>query len=264
MTMLAIDRVSKTYPNGTEALQGVSLQVDQGEFVALVGGSGCGKSTLLRLIAGLESATAGSVLLADQRVQQPTAQVGLIFQEPRLLPWLTVAQNIGFGIAHLPAAQRTERVQALLEEIHLPGYGKRWPKELSGGQAQRVALARALAPQPDVLLLDEPFSALDAFTRAELQAHLIALWQQHQRTFVIVTHDIEEAITLADRIVIMRPNPGRIGVELRVPLPRPRVRGSAAYDAVARDIRRALHATIVGEPLDDYSSNNAAPLTLVA
>lgn len=260
--MLAIHHVSKTYPNGTQALQAVDLQVAKGELLALVGGSGCGKSTLLRLIAGLEPATTGTVTVAGQPVLQPTTQVGLIFQEPRLLPWLTVAQNIAFGIAHWPAAQRAERVEQLLHDIHLPGYGHRWPKELSGGQAQRVAIARALAPEPDVLLLDEPFSALDAFTRAELQDHVIELWQKHQRTFVIVTHDIEEAIALADRIVIMRPNPGRIGVELEVPLARPRTRGTPAYDTVARDIRHALHATIKGQPLDALSDKK--PITLVA
>lgn len=268
MSMLAIDHVSKTYANGTQALQGVNLHVAKGEFVALIGGSGCGKSTLLRLIAGLESATAGTVSVGRQHVQNPTAQVGLIFQEPRLLPWLTVAHNIGFGIEHWPTAQRAQRIQTLLEDIRLPDYGRRWTKELSGGQAQRVALARALAPEPDVLLLDEPFSALDAFTRAELQAHLIELWQQQQqqqqRTFVIVTHDIEEAITLADRIVIMRPNPGRIGIELDVRLARPRLRGTPAYDAVARDIRRALHAALSGAPLQAESHKDAEALTRVA
>lgn len=256
--MLHIKNVSKIYPNGTRALDALDLQVRQGEFVALVGGSGCGKSSLLRLVSGLESTSAGTVSVAGETVRQPTAQVGLIFQEPRLLPWLTVEQNIGFGIRHLPPEQRHARVQSLLNEVRLPQYGGRWPKELSGGQAQRVAIARALAPEPDVLLLDEPFSALDAFTRAELQDHLIDLWQQHQRTFIIVTHDIEEAIALADRIVIMQPNPGRIGAQIDVQLARPRERGTPHYDAVARDIRHALHASLTGKPLDSLAQGQKA------
>lgn len=242
--MLDITHISKIYPNGTLALQDVNLHVGKGEFVALVGGSGCGKSTLLRLLSGLDHATHGAVTIAGEPVREPTAHVGLLFQEPRLLPWLNVADNVGFGIRHLPRQEREERVAALLEDVRLAGYGARWPKELSGGQAQRVAIARALAPQPDVLLLDEPFSALDAFTRAELQDHLTNLWQKHRRTFIIVTHDIEEAIVLADRVIVMRPNPGRIAQELQVHLPRPRERSSPAFDAAARQLRQALNDTI--------------------
>ncbi len=150
-----------------------------------------------------------------------------MFQEPRLLAWLTVAQNIGFGIAHLPRPEREARIQAALERIGLAGHGNRWPRELSGGQAQRVALARALVARPRVLLLDEPFSALDHFTRADLQQHLIALWEDTRPTLVLVTHDIDEALALADRVVVMQPHPGRIGAILTVNPEAPRAPGIA-------------------------------------
>ncbi|RWR34618.1 ABC transporter ATP-binding protein [Sinirhodobacter populi] len=243
--MLAIESVGKTYDNGTEALRGIDLSIGGGEIVALVGGSGCGKSTLLRLIGGLDRATRGRIRAAGRDITEPVQNIGLVFQEPRLLPWLTVAQNIAFGIRDLPRAERDARVAKLLSDIRLPDYGNRWPKELSGGQAQRVAIARALAPAPDILLLDEPFSALDAFTRAELQDHLIDLWQKHRRTFVIVTHDIEEAVALADRVVIMRPHPGRIARELDIPLPHPRDRSSDAFAQAERRVRQELDSTIL-------------------
>ena len=200
--MLSIEQLSKVYPNGTTALAGLDLDVAEGEIVAIVGGSGCGKSTLLRLISGLDGASRGAVRLLGNAVTRPVEEIGMVFQEPRLLPWLTVADNVGFGLRHLPAGQRRARVSALLDAVQLGSYAQRWPKELSGGQAQRVAIARALAPEPSVLLMDEPFSALDAITRTELQDHLVALWQRHQRTFIIVTHDIEEAVALANLSLI--------------------------------------------------------------
>ena len=248
--MLHIDHVGKTYSNGTVALESLNLLVGEGEFVALVGGSGCGKSTLLRLVSGLDGASAGRVLIDGVPVTEPVEKIGLIFQEPRLLPWLSVADNIGFGIRHLLAAERSRRVGDLLRDIRLPDYGSRRPKELSGGQAQRVAIARALAPEPDILLLDEPFSALDAFTRAELQDHLIDLWQKHRRTFVIVTHDIEEAVALADRVVVMRPHPGRVAEELAIGAARPRDRTAPSFEKAVRDVRCILSGTIgSGAPL---------------
>jgi sulfonate transport system ATP-binding protein len=238
--MLRLDGLSKTYANGTLALDGVSLALGENEIVAVVGGSGCGKSTLLRLASGLDRASRGRVLLNGQTVDDPVPSIGMVFQEPRLLPWLTVAENVAFGIQDLPEAQRRARVDALLGEVGLHGYAARWPKELSGGQAQRVAIARALAPEPDVLLLDEPFSALDAFTRIDLQDHLIRLWQHHRRTFLLVTHDIEEAVALADRVVVMRPNPGRLAAEIPVNLRRPRDRSAPEFTAAERAVRDAL------------------------
>jgi len=242
--MLAIADVSKTYPNNVRALEGVTLEVAPGEIVAIVGGSGCGKSTLLRAISGLDRPTRGIVHLDDEVITQPHEKIGIIFQEPRLLPWLTVAENVGFGIAHLPAAERRERVARALDRVGLSDKAGVWPRELSGGQAQRVAIARALVPRPQVLLLDEPFSALDAFTRADLQDHLLDLWADSRPTLILVTHDVEEAIVLADRIIVMRPRPGRLFEEIANDQPRPRDRQSAGFDHVKRQVLAALDRSL--------------------
>src|SRR5580704_1989356 len=169
--MLILDKVGKTYPNGVRALYGVSLEVAPGEIVVVVGGSGCGKSTMLRVASGLDRPTQGSVMLDGALITAPHEKIGIIFQEPRLLPWLSVKENVGFGLEDRPKAERLARVAQALERVGLTEKAKMWPRELSGGQAQRVAIARALVPRPQVLLLDEPFSALDAFTRADLQDH---------------------------------------------------------------------------------------------
>lgn len=245
--MLSIEQLSKVYPNGTTALTGLELDVAEGEIVAIVGGSGCGKSTLLRLISGLDVASRGAVRLMGSQITRPVEEIGMVFQEPRLLPWLTVAGNVGFGLRHLPAGQRRARVSALLDAVQLGSYAQRWPKELSGGQAQRVAIARALAPEPSVLLMDEPFSALDAITRTELQDHLVALWERDKRTFIVVTHDIEEAVALANRVLVMRSHPGRISAEIDIDVPRPRQRISPEFEAAVRRVRLALDEAI-GRP----------------
>jgi sulfonate transport system ATP-binding protein len=243
--MLDITDIGKTYPNGTRALHGISLRIAEGEIVAIIGGSGCGKSTLLRLVSGLDQPTEGRVDVDGTRIVTPHPAVGMIFQEPRLLPWLSVADNIGFGIDHLPHADRQARITALLAKVGLTDLGQRWPRELSGGQGQRVAIARALAADPRVLLLDEPFSALDAFTRLDLQEHLLALWAETRPTLVLVTHDIDEAVLLADRIVVMRPDPGRIAATLALDLPRPRDRLSAFFETEKRRVLRALDDTML-------------------
>src|SRR6478752_4338345 len=242
--MLALDRVSKTYPNGVQALARFSAEIRQGEIVAIIGGSGCGKSTLLRAIAGLDRASSGSVTLDDEAIASPHAKIGIIFQEPRLLPWLSVADNIGFGIADLPAAERREKVARALARVGLADKAQAWPRELSGGQAQRVAIARALVPQPEVLLLDEPFSALDAFTRRDLQDHLLDLWADTRPTLVLVTHDVDEAVVLADRVLVMRPRPGRLFAEIDVGLARPRDRASPLFEAVKRRVLTALDRSL--------------------
>ena len=197
--MLALDRIGKVYPNGVNALERFSADIRLGEILAIIGGSGCGKSTLLRAIAGLDRATSGTVTLDDISITAPHAKIGIIFQEPRLLPWLSVADNIGFGLSDLPANIRREKVAAALARVGLSDKAGAWPRELSGGQAQRVAIARALVPQPEVLLLDEPFSALDAFTRRDLQDHLLDLWADTRPTLLLVTHDVDEAVVLAPR-----------------------------------------------------------------
>lgn len=238
--MLDIRALSKIYPNGTHALQDFSLSIGKGELVAVIGGSGCGKSTLLRLLSGLEAPTQGEISLEGRRLTEPDPLVNIVFQEPRLFPWLTVADNIGFGLRHLASVDREEQVSAALEKIGLRGYEKRWIKELSGGQVQRVALARALVTKPAVLLLDEPFSALDAMTRVELQDHLIDLWRVNATTMLLVTHDIEEAAFLADRVVVMRPWPGRILEVVDVGLPRQRNRMSDELAEVKRRLSGLL------------------------
>jgi sulfonate transport system ATP-binding protein len=242
--MLVLDRVGKTYPNGVRALDGVSLEVGPGEILAIVGGSGCGKSTMLRAISGLDTPSQGVVLLDGTPVLGPHPKIGIIFQEPRLLPWLTVAGNVGFGIDDRPKSEREARVATALARVGLTDKADMWPRELSGGQAQRVAIARALVPRPEVLLLDEPFSALDAFTRADLQDHLLDLWADSKPTLLMVTHDVEESIVMADRVMVMRPHPGRVFDEIVADLPRPRDRQSAAFDFVKRRVMAALDRSL--------------------
>ena len=242
--MLRVAHVGKTYDNMVRALDGVSLNVDPGEIVAVVGGSGCGKSTLLRLVSGLDNPTQGAVALDGDTIVSPHEKIGIVFQEPRLLPWLTVAGNVGFGLANRSKAERAERVARQLDRVGLSDKANVWPRELSGGQAQRVALARALIMRPEVLLLDEPFSALDAFTRVDLQDHLLDLWADTKPTLVVVTHDVDEAIVLADRVVVMRPQPGRVLAEIEIDLPRPRDRQSAAYDFAKRRVMAALDRSL--------------------
>jgi sulfonate transport system ATP-binding protein len=242
--MLDIHALSKIYPNGTHALESVSLSVRAGEIMAIIGGSGCGKSTLLRLLAGLETPSRGHIKIDSVALSEPSERVNIVFQEPRLFPWLTVAENIGFGLNDLDKASRNIRVEATLEKVGLRDYGQRWIKELSGGQAQRVALARALVTEPSVLLLDEPFSALDAMTRADLQDHLIDLWTDQGSTMLLVTHDIEEAVVLADRVIVMCPWPGRILDELVINLPRKRDRASTEVAEIKRHLGQLLEASL--------------------
>jgi sulfonate transport system ATP-binding protein len=238
--MLVLDRVSKVYPNNVHALARFSAEINIGEIVAVIGGSGCGKSTLLRAIAGLDPATSGAITLARAPITAPHPKIGIIFQEPRLLPWLTVIDNVAFGLGELPKRERRARAVAALKRVGLSEKADVWPRELSGGQAQRVAIARALVPQPEVLLLDEPFSALDAFTRRDLQDHLLDLWADTRPTLVLVTHDVDEAVVLADRVIVMRPRPGRLFEEISVNLGRPRDRASPLVDTVKRSVMTAL------------------------
>lgn len=242
--MLEIRHLDKTYANGVPALRDVSFNVAAGEIVALVGGSGCGKSTLLRLLSGLDTPTAGSIAVDGQQIREPHAAVGIVFQEPRLVPWLTVAGNVGFGLSELPRRERDNRVVHAVELVGLSAYSKRWPRELSGGQSQRVAIARALVTRPTVLLMDEPFSALDAFTRVELQDHVLELWQHTRTTLVLVTHDIEEAVALASRIIVIKPFPGHIAAQFDIHLPRPRDRLSHAFEEEKRRVLLALDKSL--------------------
>jgi len=247
---LRLRGLSKSYGGGVPALGGIDLAVAPGEILAVIGGSGCGKSTLLRLIAGLETATAGEVLVGSEPVDGPHPAVGLVFQEPRLLPWLSVAGNVGFGLNGAPRAERDARVALALDRVGLTYRARAWPHELSGGQAQRAALARALVTRPRILLLDEPFSALDALTRADLQDHLLDLWQFERPTLILVTHDIEEALALADRVAVLRPSPGLLSDLQSVDLPRPRDRDHPAFEAAKRRLRSALNESLGASPGD--------------
>jgi sulfonate transport system ATP-binding protein len=242
--MLQLESLSKSFAPNVAALADVSLDVTPGELVALVGSSGCGKTTLLRLVAGLDSPTRGAVALDGEPIRAPHPAIGVVFQEPRLLPWLNIAQNVGFGLMDRSAAERENRVDAALLRVGLAGYGGRWPRELSGGQAQRVSIIRALVTEPKVLLMDEPFSALDALTRASLHDHLIGLWEAQRPTLLLVTHDVEEAVALADRAIVMQPRPGRVFADIALDLPRPRDRLSPAFTEAKRVILAALDGSL--------------------
>jgi sulfonate transport system ATP-binding protein len=256
--MLVLDRIGKTYPNGVRALDGISLEVRPGEILVVIGGSGSGKSTMLRAICGLDPPSQGRVLLDGIAINAPHEEIGIVFQEPRLLPWLRVADNVGFGLEPRPKQERRARVARALKRVALSEKAAMWPRELSGGQAQRVAIARALVPRPEVLLLDEPFSALDAFTRADLQDHLLDLWTDAKPTLVMVTHDVEEAIVLADRVVVLRPHPGRVHEQIPCDLPRPRDRQSAAFDFAKRRVLSALDRSLERAVVTDDAETQAA------
>lgn len=246
--MLHLENVYKQFRNGFLALEEINLRVKAGEIVSIVGTSGCGKSTLLRLIAGLDYPSSGYVAIDNELITAPHAKVGVIFQEPRLMPWLTVERNVQFGVEHLPKAERQLRSNLLLEQVGLAPFSQALPRQLSGGMAQRTAIARALVTQPSILLLDEPFSALDAFTREQLQDHVLQLWQydasqeklRQRLTVVLVTHDVEEALVLSDRIIVMRGHPGHIHQELEIPLPRPRRRTEPGFQQWKETLLRAL------------------------
>jgi len=261
VTRLSIQNLSKTYADGTEALRDVRVQADDGEIVAILGGSGCGKTTLLRLVAGLDEASGGIVAVDGSPIHGTRTGISAVFQEPRLLPWLTAGQNIGFGAPKLPKAERDTRVKALLERIGLDGYADRWPRDLSGGQQQRVAIARALIGRPGILLLDEPFSALDPFTRASLHDLVLDLWRELRPTIVMVTHDVEEAVVLANRIVVMRPRPGRVHETMAVDLPRPRDRLAPAFDLMKRRVMRAIDRSLTEDGQTGFraSATSASP-----
>jgi ABC-type nitrate/sulfonate/bicarbonate transport system ATPase subunit len=229
VSRLHIDGVGRTFPgvNGgapTLALQPTHLDVADNDFVTILGPSGCGKSTLLRVVAGLDTPSVGRVLLDGQPVTGPGADRGMVFQSYTLFPWLTVRENICFGLREkrMPPAEQREIAARFIDEVGLRGFESHFPKQLSGGMQQRVALARALANDPKILLLDEPFGALDNQTRALMQELLLSIWELHRKTVLFVTHDIDEAIFMANRCAVFSARPGRIKTELQIDLPYPR------------------------------------------
>jgi sulfonate transport system ATP-binding protein len=245
---LRVRDVTKTFPAPDDtserrlALDNVSLTLAAGELSSLVGPSGCGKSTLLRLIAGLDSPDSGELMVGAESITGPNAERGLVFQDPNLFPWLTVRRNIEAGLVarHILPEKRHEVVE-FMRLVGLESFADAYPHHLSGGMAQRVALARALINHPKVLLLDEPLGALDAFTRMRMQDEVLRIWQARRTTMLLVTHDIDEAIYMSDRIVIMTQRPGRIERTIPVSLDRPRDRSSPAFLQLRGEILELLH-----------------------
>lgn len=248
--MIRIEQVTRDFKSrdGTllRALEGIDLAVNEHEFVSLVGASGCGKSTLLRLIAGLLPPSAGRVSINGQPVQAPRVDTGLVFQSPTLLPWATIEDNLLFPLRmlHRPVtAAAREEAHDLLRLVGLDGFATRFPNELSGGMQQRAAICRALMHDPDILLMDEPFGALDALTREEMSLELLRLRRERPKTIVFVTHSIAEAVLLSDRVAVMSPRPGRIEALIDVPLPHPRrfdMEGDEAFHHCAQRIRTLI------------------------
>lgn len=237
--LLRIRGLSKTFEQKTGpvlALSGIDLTIAEGQFISIVGGSGCGKSTLLRIIAGFETDYVGEVRLDGQPIHQPGLDRGMVFQEHRLLPWLTVEQNIALGLNGMAPESVRQRIDEHLALVGLSGFAKAHPAQLSGGMSQRVAIARALVNRPEILLLDEPFGALDALTRIQMQNEILRIWQAEKTTMVLVTHDIDEAIFLGDQVVVMSSRPGTIRRIIPVHLPRPRDRSSPEFMALRREI----------------------------
>ena len=242
MSALAIDNVSRTFAGvhggpPTQALLPTSIAVTDNDFITILGPSGCGKSTLLRIVAGLDTPTSGEVRLDGQAVRRPGADRGMVFQSYTLFPWLTVLENICFGLREksMPQARRAEIAAHYVDKVGLRGFENHYPKMLSGGMQQRTAIARALANEPRILLLDEPFGALDNQTRSLMQELLLSIWESERKTVLFVTHDIEEAIFMANRVLVMSARPGRIKADVAVDLPHPRhytVKTTPAFSAV--------------------------------
>ncbi|KJJ98403.1 sulfonate ABC transporter ATP-binding protein [Pseudomonas sp. 21] len=242
---LAIQGLSKAYAidgRSLPVLENISLDVRPGEFVSIVGASGCGKSSLLRLIVGLENDYSGRILLDGQAVTGTSLERGIVFQDHRLFPWKTVEDNVALALKNqkLSRAEKRELVADHLELVGLTGFEQAYPHQLSGGMAQRAAIARALITRPKVLLLDEPFGALDALTRVRLQHELQRIWVQQRSTMIMVTHDVEEALYLGDRVVVMDARPGRIRHEVRVDLPHPRERGEPVLTKLKEELLAEL------------------------
>jgi NitT/TauT family transport system ATP-binding protein len=259
VSLLQIAGLARVFPGvkggpPTRALEPVNLAVAENDFIAILGPSGCGKSTLLRLIAGLDTPSAGTARLDGRAILAPGADRGMVFQSYTLFPWLTVEQNVAFGLREtgVPEAERRRLAAAWIERVGLQGFERHWPKQLSGGMQQRTAIARALANRPRMLLLDEPFGALDQQTRGLMQEMLLGIWERERTTVLFVTHDIEEAIFMASRVLVMTARPGRIKTELAIDLPHPRaytVKTSAEFSK----LKARLTEEIRTETLSSYA-----------
>jgi len=247
---VTLDRVKKVFKSRdggeTVAVTDTTQTIRGGEFVSIVGPSGCGKSTILRMIAGLIAPSEGSIVLAGETVTRPSSAIGIAFQRPVLLPWYTVKQNVALPAeleGRWSSKEIETRVERLLELVRLPALGTRFPSELSGGMQQRVAIARALVTEPEVLLMDEPFGALDALTREHLNEELLGIWERQRATVVFITHDIGEAVYLSDRVLVMSTRPGRVIADIPIDLPRPRrpeMRAADPYVQASMEIRALI------------------------
>ena len=259
MPTIKIKNLEKYYPgeNGemTHALTDINMEIRDGEFVCIVGPSGCGKSTLLEIVAGLFEHTAGEVLLDDVPVKGTSRDIGVVFQDASLYPWRTIKKNIAFGmdIAKVPKDEREERVTKYVRMMNLSGFENKYPSQLSGGMKQRAGIARALVMNPKVILMDEPFSAVDHLTRCTLQEELIRIRQEEKKTVLFVTHDINEAVYLADRVILLSPRPSKVQEEYEISIPHPRTRSDdylvqKAADIVAAISRREVELALLKYP----------------
>ena len=243
---IEIKKVGRVFGEASDnqviALQDINLHIKPGEFIALIGPSGCGKSTLLRLIVGLDVPSEGELFLNGEKITGPHHERGLVFQDPTLFPWLNVYDNVASGlVARKVYREKKQDVAEYIKLVGLSGFEKSYPHHLSGGMAQRAALARALVNHPRVLLMDEPLGALDAFTRMQMQDEILRIWQERQTTVVLVTHDVDEAIYMSDRIVIMTPRPGKIQEIIDVPIGKPRARNHPDFFRLRSKILETLH-----------------------
>jgi NitT/TauT family transport system ATP-binding protein len=255
MSKLVVEQVSRRFPGvrggkPTQALQPTDVMIGDNAFVTILGPSGCGKSTLLRMVAGLDTPSTGTIRLDGRTISRPGPDRGMVFQSYTLFPWLTVAQNIAFGLREkgMPEAEQREIVAAYVEKVGLRGFENHWPKQLSGGMQQRTAIARALANDPAILLLDEPFGALDNQTRALMQELLLGIWEREKKTVLFVTHDIEEAIFIASRCLVMSARPGRIKADVAIDLPYPRhytIKTSPEFSALKARLTEEIRAEAV-------------------
>ena len=237
---IVVEKLGKTFDNGDaqgiQVLHDVNFSIRKGEFICIVGSSGCGKSTLLRALSGLDGRHEGRVAIDGKEITAPGKERGMVFQEPRLFPWLSVSRNIAFALDHEDKKTKEKKVQECIDLVSLTGFEKSYPKQLSGGMAQRANIARALVNNPPILFLDEPFGALDAFTKIQLQNELIRIKKAEGSTMIMVTHDIDEAVYLSDRIIVMDKNPGRIKEIIEVDLPRPRDRNAYEFTRVRKRV----------------------------
>ena len=254
-----IQKLDKFFPHAGEDLQvleQINLNIQPGEFISIVGNSGCGKSTLLRLLVGLDADFQGRILIDGQPIQGTSLERGIVFQDHRLFPWLNVEQNVALALeqSSLSKTEKQELIDYHLNLVQLSSFKKAYPSQLSGGMSQRVAIARSLVNRPQILLLDEPFGALDALTRANLQQELQRIWQSEKITTILVTHDVEEAVLLGDRVVVMQPHPGRIKRIVPIHLERPRKREDYRLASIKNDILRDFqeHIDVLPHELDQY------------